>query len=424
MATVATNLSGLFKETYADVVVQLVPEVAKLVKMVDFVPSDKEIGNLYHQPVIVNNEHGVTYAAQNAGAFTLNAAISMNMQDAQVPGAQIILRSAIDYESAARASNDKKAFVKATSLLVKNMMETMRKRLEIACWYGADPDGVGQVSSSVNTDATTTVLQLSTASWATGIWAGMETSQIQFYKNSDDSLVSSGADSIFTISVVNVDDKKLTVTGTATGISALDTAASAGALNIFFNGAKTKEMTGLSGILQNSGSLFNISATTYNLWKANAYNVSSTALTFGKAVAGLATAVGKGLEEKVTLWVSPKTWGNLNTDLAALRRMDSSWRAEKGENGSKNICYYSQNGEIEIVSHSVIKEGEAYAIPMARVKRLGAVDITFKTPGMGEDEFFLHLADAAGFELRAYTDQHIFLETPAKAVRFHTIVNT
>jgi len=76
------------------------------------------------------------------------------------------------------------------------------------------------------------------------------------------------------------------------------------------------------------------------------------------------------------------------------------------------------------VSHSIIKEGEAMAIPMARVRRLGAVDITFKTPGMGDDEFFLHLADAAGFELRCYTDQHIFLETPAKAVRYYGIVNT
>jgi hypothetical protein len=424
MATVATNLSGLFKETYADVVIQLVPEVAKLVKMVDFVPSDKEIGNLYHQPVIVNNEHGVTYAAQNGGAFTLNAAIAMNMQDAQVPGAQIILRSAIDYESAARASNDRKAFVKATSLLVKNMMESMRKRVEVASWYGADPDGLGQTSSSANASATSTVLQLTTASWSTGIWAGSENSTYQFYKDSDDSLVSSSTDSIFTISAVDVENRKLTVTGTATGITALDIAAAAGALNIFYNGAKAKEMSGLSKILQNTGTLFNVSATTYNLWKANSYNVSSTAFTFGKAISGLANAVGKGLEEKVTLWLNPRTWGNINTDLAALRRMDSSWKAEKGENGNKSITYYSQNGEIELVSHSVIKEGEAFAIPMQRVKRLGAVDITFKTPGMGEDEFFLHLADSAGFELRCYTDQHIFLETPAKAVRYYGIVNT
>ena len=424
MATIATNLSGLFKETYAEVVIQLVPEVAKLVKMVDFVPSDKEIGNLYHQPVIVNNEHGVTYAAQNAGAFTLNSAIAMNMQDAQVPGAQIILRSAIDYESAARASNDKKAFVKATSLLVKNMMESMRKRLEIACWYGTDPDGIGQASSSVNTDTTHTVVQISTASWATGIWAGMEKAQVQFYKDSDDSLVSSSTDAVFTIDGVDVDNKKLTILGSAQGISDLDTALGIGACNIFFNGAKAKEMSGLSKALQATGSFLNINSTTYNLWKGNSSNVSSTALTFGKVVKGLSTPVGKGLEEKVTLWLSPATWGNLNTDLAALRRMDSGWRAEKGENGNKNITYYSQNGEIEVVSHSVIKEGEAFAIPMARVKRLGAVDITFKTPGMGEDEFFLHLADAAGFELRCYTDQHVFLETPAKAVRYYGITNT
>jgi len=249
----------MFKEQYGDEILQLVPDVAKLIKMVPFVESEKEIGNLYHQPVIVNNEHGVTYAAQNAGAFPLNSAIPLTMKDAQVPGAQILLRSAIDYESAARASNDTKAFKKATGLLVQNMMESMRKRLEIASWYGADPDGIGQASSSVNTDTTTTVVQISTASWATGIWAGMESAKIQFYTDAADALVSSSTDSIFTVSAVDVANRQLTVTGTTTGISALDTALSA-ACNIFFNGAKAKEMSGISKILQNATTLFNVDA--------------------------------------------------------------------------------------------------------------------------------------------------------------------
>lgn len=422
MTVTATQLSGMFKEQYGDEILQLVPDVAKLIKMVPFVESEKEIGNLYHQPVIVNNEHGVTYAAQNAGAFTLNSAIPLTMKDAQVPGAQILLRSAIDYESAARASNDVKAFKKATGLLVQNMMESMRKRLEIASWYGADPDGIGQASSSVNTDTTTTVVQISTASWATGIWSGMESAKIQFYKDSDDSLVSSGDDSIFTISVVDVDNKKLTVTGTTTGISALDTALAA-ACNIFFNGAKTKEMTGISKIIQNSSTLFNIDASAYTLWKGNNHDLSSAALSFGEVVKGIAKAVGRGLDEKVDLFVSNQTWGNLNTDLAALRRLDGSWGRKKNELGQEGICYYSQNGEIEIHSHTIIKEGDAFALPMKRTKRLGAVDATFKTPGLADDEFFLHLADAAGFELRVYTDQHVFLEMPARTVRFYGIVN-
>lgn len=424
MTVTASQLSGLFKEAYADDILQLVPEVAMLVKMVDFIEAEKEIGNLYHQPVIVNNEHGVTYAAQNAGAFALNAAIPMTMKDAQVPGAQILLRSAIDYESAARASNNVKAFKKATTLLVQNMMESIRKRLEIACWYGGDPDGIAQTASSVNGSATSTVVQITTASWATGIWCGMETAQIAFYKNSDDTLVSSGADAIFTVTSVDVDNRKLTVTGTSTGISALDTAISGGACNIFFYGAKATEMSGISKIIQNTTTLFNIDASAYTLWKGNNKNLSSASLSFGQMVSGLAGAVSRGLDEKVDVFINPITWGNMNTDLAALRRLDGSYSRQKGENGSEELVYHSQNGEIAIHGHSVIKEGEAFALPIKRIKRLGAVDATFKTPGLADDEFFLHLANSAGFELRLYTDQHIFLEMPARCVRYYGIVNT
>jgi hypothetical protein len=74
------------------------------------------------------------------------------------------------------------------------------------------------------------------------------------------------------------------------------------------------------------------------------------------------------------------------------------------------------------MSHNIIKQGEAFVLPMKRIKRLGAQDVSFKTPGR-EDEIFLHLPDNAGFELRNYTDQQIFIETPARTVKITTIVN-
>ena len=43
-----SSLSGLFKEAYADDLINLVPETAKLIKMVPFVQRDKELGNKYH----------------------------------------------------------------------------------------------------------------------------------------------------------------------------------------------------------------------------------------------------------------------------------------------------------------------------------------------------------------------------------------
>lgn len=424
MPTTPTELSGLFKEAYGDSVENLVPEVAKLVKMVPFIERDKEEGNKYHQPVILSMEHGITYAAANAGAFALNDPIAMNMGDAQIQGSQMLLRASLSYDAAAKASNNKKAFVKATELIVENMMESMTKRLEVALLYGASTGGLGVCASSANVDATHTAVTLTTASWAATIWAGMENAKLQFYNGS--SLISSGSDSIFTIQKVDVANRKITLTGTATGISALDTdlaGAGANVTTIWFNGAKGNEMTGLDGILTNTGSLFNIDAATYSLWKASSYSASSAALTMGKVLSAITDPVNRGLSENATLAVNPRTWGNLNADLSALRRFDGSYEKRKGENGVMGIVYYAQNGEINIVSHGCVKEGEGFLFPEKKLQRPGAQDLSFKTPGR-EDEIFLHLPSNAGFELRLYTDQAIFLKTPARATKITAIVNS
>ena len=419
MATVVSNLNGLYKQVYADKLENLIPEASLLTKKIAFVEREKETGDLYHQPVVLTYEHGITYAAAAAGAFTLNSAISMNTKDAQVQGTQLLLRSALAYDAAAKASNDKKAFKKATQLLFENMMESITKRLELAVLYGGSGIGVGD--SSANASATSTVVTLTTASWATGIWLGMEGAQINFYKQSDGTLVSSSADSIFTITSVNVDDKKLTISGTATGISALDTALGAGDCDIYFNGAKEKEMTGLNGIITNTGTLFNISASTYNLWKGNSYDVGG-ALNIGKILTGLSAPTARGLNEGVTVLLNPLTWANVASDLAALRKYDGSYKKTMGENGVEAIKFYSQNGEIELSSYNLVKQGEAFAIPMKQCMRIGAQDISFKTPGRG-DEIFTQLADAAGFEVRVYTDQAVFVKRPAHTLKYTGIVN-
>jgi hypothetical protein len=50
--TIAT-LNGLFKETYAKELKNLIPDQVKLINMIKFLPKDKNPGNLYHQPVIL-----------------------------------------------------------------------------------------------------------------------------------------------------------------------------------------------------------------------------------------------------------------------------------------------------------------------------------------------------------------------------------
>jgi len=419
--TTPAQLSGLFKEAYGDEVMDLVPEVAKIIKLVPFVQRDKETGNLYHQPVIVAQEQGVTYASPSSGAFALNDSVAMTMQDAQIQGSQMLLRSALSYDAAARASNSKKAFVKATELIVENMMESLTKRLEIAVLYGAA--GLGKSSSiaqySGNSNPTTeSLVTLSAASWAVGIWSGMEGAKVNFYNGS--SLVSSGADAIFTILQVDSDNRQLVVSGTVTGSAAI-VALTATPLDLFFQGAYGAEMTGIDKIISNTGTLFNISAAQYNLWKGNNVTVSGS-LTMGKILSSVSKAVGRGLNEKVVCLVNPETWANLSSDLAALRMYDGSYDSKKAKNGFESIQYHGQNGEIEVISHNCVKAGECFIFPPKKVKRIGAQEISFKTPGR-EDEIFLHLPNNAGFEMRLYTDQAILIETPARCIKISGFTN-
>lgn len=423
MATTIASLDGLFKTVYGDKLENLIPETSKMVKLIPF-SQDEKIGDHFEQPVILQYPHGVTYAAPNSGAFALNDPIAPQTKKAQVDAYQHLLRDSMDYETAAKASQGgEKSFRKATELSIQLMMESITKRVELDILYGQI--GIGVVDSSVNTDATTTVLTLLTNSWASGIWAGMQGATLNFYKQSDGTLVSSSADAIFTISKVDTKNRKITVTGTSTGISALDTAAAAGDLDIYFRGSKTAQMPGLVKIIQNTGSLFNIDAGTYDLWKGNEYD-SAGALTFGKIIAGLSLASGRGLDEKVSVFLNDRTWANVAADQAAMRKYDARYDEERAKNGFKAITFYSQNGEVELMPYNCIKEGIALAVPLKQIKRIGSTDITWKLPG-GEPEnprFFRELADNAGFEYRVYSGQSVFVKTPARTLIITGIVNS
>jgi len=80
------NLNGLFKEVYADKMKELIPDMVKLLNMIKFMSKDKQPGNLYHQPVVLGLEHGITFASSDDDAFSLLPAIAGAIKDAQVKG--------------------------------------------------------------------------------------------------------------------------------------------------------------------------------------------------------------------------------------------------------------------------------------------------------------------------------------------------
>lgn len=400
------NLNGFFKEVYADKMKELIPDMVKLLNMIKFMPKDKQPGNLYHQPVVLGLEHGITFASSDDDAFALMPAIAGAIKDAQVKGSPAVLRSILGYSAASRAaSGGSQAFMDATKFVVGNMLRSMSKKIEIETLYGQSGYGVLSAASG-------TLLTVSAGEWAPGIWAGGENMPIEVRTSAG---VLRGSASIQS---VDMSAKTITTDSAIAGCVATDI--------IWHKGAYGNEFVGIHKIIQQTGltTLFNIdvSASGYNLFKGNTYDAQSGALSFTKLNQAVARSVEKGLESKITAFVNPRGWANMLSDQAALRKYDGSYSRKKLENGTEALSFYSQNGEIEIVPSIYVKEGYAYLLSMEDFARVGSTDITFKRPG-ADGNFFRDLENASGYELRCYTDQAVFCAAPGKQTLIYAIVN-
>ncbi len=396
-----STLNGLFKVQYADKLLDLLPDFAILQKRIEFCDSDKESGNYYAQPVALSSESGFTYNGEAGAVVALNAAVNGTMKEAQVKGTEIILSSKLAYTALSRASNSVKAFKKASGWKVMDMNNAARRRLEISMLYGQQ--SIGEVLSN-----TSGALVLTEASWAGGIWAGAEGTIINAYTSNAASATLRNGD--LTISAVDSDLRTVTVTGTSTAVVQGDF--------LYFKGSRTttahNDMAGLQKIISNTGTLFNIDASLFSLFRGN---VSSSVgqISHAKLQTAISKAVNKGLMEKVLVLVSPKAWGVLNSDQAALRVFDSSYGSKKGENGFESLSFHSTNGVCEIVAHPMVKDGDAFILPEDSILRLGSVDLSFGVPGM-EEEFFRMVDGYNAVELQCMADQAVFIERPAHAV--------
>lgn len=403
--TVGT-LNGFFKETYADKLKELIPDGVKLLNKIKFMSKDKQPGNLYHQPVILGLEHGVTFAASDEDAFNLNAPVAGQVKDAQVRGNPVVLRSLLGYAAASRAAlGGQKAFMDATKFLVANMLRSMAKKLEIEMLYGQI--GYGTIASTGSAPTYT----ITTAEWAPGIWAGAEGMPIEI--RSSDGTTSRGTATVFS---VDMTAQSITLNSTLSNVVSTDV--------IWHYGAYGNEFPGIHKILTiSSGILFNIDVGQFNLFRGNSYDALSGALSFTKLTQAVARAVEKGLDGRVLALVNPRAWSNMLSDQAALRKYDSSYSSSKAENGMTSILFHSQNGEIEIEPSIYVKQGYAYVLSLEEWFRVGSTDMTFKRPGQGE-EFFRDLENAAAYELRLYSDQAVFCMAPGRNTIIINVVNS
>jgi len=338
----------------------------------------------------------VTYGGEEGEAFALLPAVSGNIKQASVKGSEIVMRGQISNGAVSRAEKSEGAFVRATKHLVENLKESIMKKLEIETLYGRM--GLSKVASVLGN-----VMTLQSSEFASGIWIGSENMKLDFY----DGTTLRGSAAVVS---VDIEAKTVTVDTMPAGVANGD--------DIYEKGAFNKEFVGIHKILSNTGTLFGISAVSFNQWKSSSYDVAGQ-ISLEKILKGLARGCNKGLDEDVKLYLSNTAWAQLATDQASLRRY-SAEISKKAENGTESIVFHYQGGMVEIIAHSVVKEGYAYALTLNSFERVGSTDVTFKMPGRGDD-FFRQLEDANGVELRCYADVAIICHQPNKQVLFFGI---
>lgn len=396
--TIAT-LNGLYKKVYDGKLENLIPDGVKVLNAIKFVRKEKRPGADYNQSVILGMEHGVSFAAPDEGAFALNPAIAGTVKQANIKGYQMVLRSAMAFDTMFAAdSAGERAFEEATKYIFQAMMDSISKKLEIRLLYGQS--GLAKIDS-----ASGNVITIKASEWAPGIWGGSENMRLSFVKDSDGSVLTGDA------KVVEVDFDLKTIKVDALPAAVAAELAASGVVSIFEYGSVGKEMAGIHKIISNSGELFGISAASYSLWKGNSHSCQESSadapLTFNKLAKGLAKPVAKGLQSEVTVYVSPSSWADLMTEQAGTRRFDVSYKSGTAQNGSEALEFFSQNGKMTIVASIFVKQGYAYAINHEQFLRVGSSDLTFKNP-LSKDDFFHLLENNAGVGIRCYTNQALF----------------
>lgn len=413
-----TNFTPLLKRTYGDFINPL-PSDDTLAALAPLIRQDRRPGENYNFPIMVNFEHGVTHNVDGS-AFALDSAIDAVNQNAQLDGATILLHGNLPYDVIAKAMNSNGAYMEAVDFKVMALMSGGEHYREVNLLYGPGTGStlltnVGAVNASVSGAnlAAPQVVNITRATWSSGLWNKMVNAQVDIYQSDGSTLRESGV----TVQAVVSATCRLQL------YKAGSTATVASGDLIVLRGSRTKSCVGYQAILQNTGSLFGISAALYPPWAAVSFSAGSAALTSVKIQQFASRLSNNGLSNGGSLLVSSATFAGLVDELDDRDRWtNNSNTSGMKRTGTAAIEVMTPAGLIKVQIHRLMKQGVAMFVPVEKVKRVGATDLTFALPGTNQ-WFYQELPGNAGAQLRIYSNQAIVIECPYHAGIITNIVN-
>lgn len=425
MADVVTDLSqlnGWFKVKYGEFF-DLIPAHEKLTSKLGRIRKAERVGSAFKFPVDLVLPQGVTYSRTGQGAFTISDAVAGEMSEASVDGSQVVVNDVLSYEAAAKAQSEgEEAFGDSAGRVMKRLQKSGHKRIELDMWYGQKTLGT---LSAISGTSTTRTFTISAATWAPGIWVGMKNARIDVWDTAafGDLLTDSATDCIIT--AVDIANRQISVSGDSADLGDIDTGIGSSPVIVFkgtvVNSTTYNSMVGVDKICTTSGgTLFGVTQT--ELFTANSYDVGSTQLTLKKIYDGVGDSAAKlGEESDLDVWVSIPTFNGLAADQASLRRYGAE--VKNAENGARSLVFSGPTGNLNVLPYTLIKGGEAFAMPTDKLFKVGAMDLGFNVPGRGE-QFFENVPNKAGYRLQMYAHLAIACAAPGGMTKFTGIVNS
>lgn len=356
--------------------------------------AGSKVGDEYQYGVELTRPHGHTTAGP--GVFPeLNAPVARQAPKAKLQPYQHYLRERVTYDILSRCAESSQAAKAELGATVESMRESVMFRQEVFALYGQmGLATIGTVTAASNR------IEFTAAQWAPGMWAGNEGMPLTI-RTSDGVFVKD-----VTIDTIDNDNRYLVLnTGDANGITAGDVV-------WFQGGSSSSEPVGIAKIIQNTGTLYNISAATYGLWKGN-HRAQSGSVDLGFKLAMTLDADIRsrgGMGDQLGL-VAPVTWNVLVSSVEAARDF-ADYKNTEIDRGTRQLKYYSPTGTTTIMCHPIVKPCDYFSLRKGKWFRAGATDPTFEIPG-GEGKVLYDLQDYPGKELRAMANNTWFTPRPA-----------
>jgi hypothetical protein len=391
-----TTIASRLKEIYPEGITQLVPSSTVLVGGKLKFRKDLVQGELVRFDVQVAGEQGFS---MGSGEVTVGGAVCQTSAKCEVSGYSIILQSNVSYDAISRAKSSKQAFAQFNNSKYIPTAESFRTRQEIIALYGRQ--GLGTLGGS----AAGQVLTINAQTWCSALWMTLKSAVVEAWTAVDGS--GSQHDGDLTVGAISIANKTVTVVGTCSAAVTGDI--------LFLKYQRSAGPYGLMDIAVNAGALYGISAATYELWKANAYDVGTSALTLGKISLASAMSADKGCAEKLTCLVPNKAFQSLVNDQSALREYGASYNPAKFENGAESIVMHGCTGSIEIMPYMFMQEGVALMFPERFSYLIGSEEMTNQIGQSGD--IYFDLESTSSKQMRFFSDWTVFVEKPGYMVR-------